>query len=214
MGASAEGRGAGAVSARAAVFLDRDGVLNEVVVDVLSGQPESPYRAEDVRLADGAVEALLLLAQLGLPVAVVSNQPAAAKGTHSREELAAVHAEVVRQLADAGIEIPVWRYCLHHPAGSDSELGRACACRKPAPGLILAAAAALGISDLASSWMIGDSDVDIAAGQAAGCHTILVEHTPTEHRRKGGQEPEHRVDDVLAGARCVAQASVRMGETA
>jgi D-glycero-D-manno-heptose 1,7-bisphosphate phosphatase len=202
------------VSAGAAVFLDRDGVLNDVVVDAASGLPESPYRVEDVRLTGGAVEALRLFEELGLPLAVLSNQPAAAKGTHTREELAAVHAEVVRQLADAGIEIAVWRYCLHHPDGLDPELGRACDCRKPAPGMILDAAAELGLGALTSSWLIGDSDVDVAAGRAAGCRTILVEHAPTAHRRNGGHVPDHRVDDVLAAARWVAQATARVGRTA
>ncbi len=202
------------MNARAAVFLDRDGVLNEVVVDATSGLPESPYRAEDVHLTAGAAEALCVFAALGLATAVVSNQPAAAKGTHTRAELAAVHAEVVRQLAAAGGQIGVWCYCLHHPLGIDLELAQACDCRKPAPGLIFEAAAALGIGDLASSWVIGDSDVDIAAGRAAGCRTILVEHAPTAHRRQGGHEPDHRVDDVLAAARMVAQVTARMGETA
>jgi D-glycero-D-manno-heptose 1,7-bisphosphate phosphatase len=201
------------MSARAAVFVDRDGVLNDVLVDPFTGLHESPYRAEDVHLTDGAVEALQLLATLGLETAVVSNQPAAAKGTHTRAELDAVHAEVVRQLAEAGVWIGVWRYCLHHPAGVDPELGRACACRKPAPGLILDAAAALGVVDLSSSWLIGDSDVDITAGHAAGCRTILIEHATTAHRRMGGQEPSHRVDDVLAAARRVAQATARREET-
>jgi D-glycero-D-manno-heptose 1,7-bisphosphate phosphatase len=202
------------VSAGVAVFLDRDGVLNEVVVHAGSGRHESPYRAADVRLADGAIEALSMFADLGLCTAVVSNQPAAAKGTHTRADLKAVHAEVVRQLAEAGVEIDTWHYCLHHPAGVDAELGRECNCRKPAPGLIFAAATALGIGDISSSWLIGDSDVDIAAGSAAGCRTILVEHAPTAHRRKGGQEPNHRVDDVLAAARWIAQVTARMGETA
>jgi D-glycero-D-manno-heptose 1,7-bisphosphate phosphatase len=202
------------VSAGAAIFLDRDGVLNDVVVDAQSGLCESPYRVEDVYLTGGAGEALHLLASLGVRTAVVSNQPAAAKGTHTPAELEAVHREVVRQLADVGVAIDVWRYCMHHPDGIDSELGRACSCRKPAPGLILMAAADLGIDDLSASWVIGDSDVDIAAGRAAGCRTILVEHAPTAHRRKGGQEPDHRVGDVLAAARRVAQAIARMGETA
>jgi histidinol-phosphate phosphatase family protein len=202
------------VSAGAAVFVDRDGVINDVVLDPLSGLYESPYRAQDVRLADGAVAALHLLSTLGLPTAVVSNQPAAAKGTHTLAALEAVHAEVVRQLGQAGERIDVWRYCLHHPAGVDPELGRRCDCRKPAPGLIFDAAGAIGIADLSSSWMIGDSDVDIAAGRAAGCRTILVENAPTAHRRRGGQEPDHRVDDVLAAARRIAHATARMGEPA
>jgi D-glycero-D-manno-heptose 1,7-bisphosphate phosphatase len=202
------------VSAGAAIFLDRDGVLNDVVVNARSGLHESPYRMEDVRLADGAAEALRVFAALGLRTAVVSNQPAAAKGTHTRADLEVVHAELIRQLAEAGVQIDAWRYCLHHPAGVDRVLGRECNCRKPAPGLILAAAAALGIGDVSSSWVIGDSDVDIAAGRAAGCRTILVEHALTAHRRKGGQEPDHRVEDVLAAARRVAQVTARMGETA
>ena len=213
VGAPREGRGSRDVSTGAAVFLDRDGVINDVAMDPLSGLYESPYRVEDVHLAATAVAALQLLAKAGFLTAVVSNQPAAAKGTHTSAELDAVHAEVVRQLAEAGVRIDVWRYCRHHPTGVDPDLGRACDCRKPAPGLILDAAEALGLGDLSSSWMIGDSDVDVAAGRAAGCRTILIEHAPTAHRRSGGQEPDHRVDDVLAAARRVALAAARMGET-
>jgi beta-phosphoglucomutase-like phosphatase (HAD superfamily) len=76
------------------------------------------------------------------------------------------------------------------------------------------AAAAIGVEDLSSSWVIGDSDVEIAAGRAAGCRTILFEHAPTAHRRTGGQEPDHRVDDLLAAARRIAHATAPMGETA
>jgi D-glycero-D-manno-heptose 1,7-bisphosphate phosphatase len=202
------------VSRGAAVFLDRDGVLNDVVLDPLSGLYESPYRVEDVRLTDGAVAALQLLVSRGLQIAVVSNQPAAAKGTHTLADLDAVHDEVVRQLAEEGVQIAVWRYCRHHPAGVDPELGRVCDCRKPAPGLILEAAAALGVHELSCCWIIGDSDVDIAAGHAAGCHTILIEHAPTAHRRKAGQEPDDRVEDVLAAARRVARATASMRERA
>jgi D-glycero-D-manno-heptose 1,7-bisphosphate phosphatase len=99
------------------------------------------------------------------------------------------------------------RYCFHHPAGSDPELGRACDCRKPAPGLILQAADDLGLDRraLERSWLIGDSDVDVAAGRAAGLRTVVVEHPPSAHRR-GGIVADARAADVLEAARIVVAA--------
>jgi D-glycero-D-manno-heptose 1,7-bisphosphate phosphatase len=173
-----------------AVFLDRDGLINELVEDSVSGLPESPSRPDDVRLAPDAVVALRTLRGLGVPLIVISNQPNAAKGKNTLEELEAVHEGVVRLLAEAGLAIDDYRYCYHHPEGSDPELGRACSCRKPEPGLILEAADGL---DLSRSWMIGDSDVDIEAGRAAGCRTILVEVPESAHRRRRNVRPDHRV---------------------
>ena len=196
------------------VFLDRDGVLNDVVVDATSGLPESPYRASDVRLLDGAAEAVQMLTGAGAAIGVVSNQPAAAKRSHTRAELAAVHAEVERQLSAAAAPVAVWRYCFHHPGGADPELGRACDCRKPAPGLIVQAAAALGIRDLAASWVVGDSDVDIEAGRAAGCRTVLVETPATAHRRSGGLTADHRAASVLDAAHIIALATAQTGRAA
>jgi histidinol-phosphate phosphatase family protein len=195
------------------VFLDRDGVLNDVVVDAASGLPESPYRASDVRLLEGAAEAVQLLAGAGAAIAVVSNQPAAAKGSHTLAELAAVHTEVDRQLSDAGAPIAVWRYCFHHPDGGDPELGRACDCRKPAPGLIVQAAAALGIVDLTASWVVGDSDVDIEAGRAAGCRTVLVDTAATAHRRTRGVTADYRAASVVDAAH-IALATAQTGRAA
>lgn len=196
------------MSADRAVFLDRDGVINELVVDAASGRPESPYRPEDVLLTPGAAEAVRLLRTLGVPLVVISNQPSAAKGTVALEALASVHDAVMGLLADAGAEVDDARYCFHHPAGSDPELGRACHCRKPAPGLILQAADDLGLDrrGLARSWVIGDSDVDVAAGRAAGLRTVLVEHPPSAHRRGGAVAADARAADVLEAARIVVAA--------
>ena len=196
------------------VFLDRDGVLNDVVVDGASGLPESPYRPEDVHLLAGAAEAVQLVVGSGAVVAVVSNQPAAAKGTHSLAELEAVHAEVARQLAAASAPVAVWRYCVHHPEGTDPELGRACDCRKPASGMILEAAEILGVDDLSASWVVGDSDVDIEAGRAAGCRTVLVETAATAHRRGRGVIADHNAAGVLDAARIIALATAQIGSAA
>lgn len=175
-----------------AVLLDRDGVINEPVIDPRTGVAESPYHPEDVMLIEGAADAIRALQRRGIPVAVVSNQPAAAKQTHTLEDLAEVDQRVRQLLAGNGIVIDVWRYCHHHPDGTDPVLGQSCACRKPGTGLLVDALNALGVAPTPTVVIIGDSDADIGAGRALGIDTILVEHPATAHRR-GGEVPSLRV---------------------
>lgn len=181
------------MTGRRAAFVDRDGVINELVADPLSGLPESPLAPDQVVLIAGASRALAALAQAGWLLIGVSNQPAAAKGAISVEQLDAVQARVAELLAADGVSFDAFRLCLHHPDGVVPELSGACDCRKPAPGMLLDAAAELGI-DLAASWMIGDTDSDVLAGARAGCRTILVEHRDSAHKRS---EPG-AADAVLA----------------
>jgi D-glycero-D-manno-heptose 1,7-bisphosphate phosphatase len=181
--------------ARAAVFLDRDGVLNDPVPDAASGRPESPYRPEDVTLATGAIAATRQLARAGYVLVVVTNQPAAAKGTTTVEALEAVNARVAGLLAREGVELAGWYTCLHHPAGTVPGLSGPCDCRKPAPGMLLQAARELDL-DLGASWMVGDSDSDVAAGQRAGARTVLVEHPGSAHRRGGEARPDRTARDL------------------
>jgi D-glycero-D-manno-heptose 1,7-bisphosphate phosphatase len=183
------------MSARAAVFLDRDGLLNELVPDPRSGAPESPLAVADVRLLPGVAPAAARLARAGFTLACVSNQPAAAKGLVSLPELLAVHRRVIELLAREGVELASTRLCLHHPHGIVPELARACACRKPAPGMLLDTAAALGI-DPRASWMVGDTDADIGAGRAAGCRTLLVAYPGSDHKRSSGIQPDRRAADL------------------
>jgi len=130
---------------------------------------------------------------------VVSNQPAAAKQTCSIDDLASVDARVRELLAAHGVEIGVWKYCFHHPQGTDPELGRRCECRKPEPGLLIDALADLGVPASKHVVIVGDSDADIGAGLALGLTTILVEHPNSAHRR-GEQEPDFRVSSAAAWA--------------
>lgn len=167
---------------RAAAFLDRDGVLNELVADPISGMLESPLKAEEVRLISCAAAAAARLVSAGYTLVCVSNQPAAAKGTVSIEQLLAVHERVIELLAAEDVNLEASYLCLHHPQGVVAELSKSCACRKPAPGMLLDAAAALGL-DLSVSWMVGDTDADIAAGRAAGCRTVLVRYPGSVHKR-------------------------------
>jgi histidinol-phosphate phosphatase family protein len=186
-----------------AVFLDRDGILDEPVADPVDGRPESPLRAADVRLVDGAAEGCRRLTDAGFLLVVVSNQPGAAKGKATMDDLWAVHARVAALLEDEGVEIDDWRYCFHHPDAVAEELRGPCDCRKPAPGMLLAAAAAHAI-DLPASWMVGDRDSDVEAGARAGCRTVLVEHPGSAHRRSGDTGADVLAHSLRGASRLIA----------
>jgi D-glycero-D-manno-heptose 1,7-bisphosphate phosphatase len=177
------------VSGAPVVFLDRDGVLDELVRDPVSGRPESPLRVVGGRLAEGDAAAAARLARAGFRLACVSNQPAAAKGTASVAQVLAVHARVTELLARAGVRLDASRLCLHHPEGVAPGLSGPCACRKPAPGMLLDVAAELGV-DVRACWMVGDTDADVGAGRAAGCRTALIEYPGSLHKRSGSADPD------------------------
>jgi D-glycero-D-manno-heptose 1,7-bisphosphate phosphatase len=146
------------MSARAAVFLDRDGTLIEDV-----GYISDP---EDVRLVPGAAEALRALRGDGFALVVVSNQSGIGRGLTTQEQADAVHRRFLDELETADAEIDAAYYCPHTPDDG-------CPCRKPLPGLLLDAAHELEL-DLERSTMVGNSDVDVAAGEAAGTRAILL----------------------------------------
>lgn len=193
------------MSGARAAFIDRDGTVNKLVRDPRSGHPESPLRPQDVTLLARAPEALVRLAQAGWLLIGISNQPAAAKGTIALKQLLAVHARVLELLAARGARFDDFRLCLHHPGGVVPELTCECGCRKPGPGMLLEAAATLGV-DLGRSWMIGDTDGDVLAGRAAGVRTILIEHPESAHKRSGNAArggnaaPDAMAPDLYAAA--------------
>ncbi len=180
----------------AAAFVDRDGVINEPVADPESGLAEAPLSVSEVRLVPGAAAALRELAAAGFATVCVSNQPAAAKGKATLAQLLEVHERVLELLALEGAHMAS-RLCPHHPEGVVGELSGACPCRKPAPGMLLDAAAALRL-ELPVSWMLGDTDSDVAAGRAAGCRTVLIEHPGSAHKRAGGSDGAQIVAPSLA----------------
>lgn len=182
-------RTSAAARARPAAFLDRDGTLNEAVLDPVSGKPESPLAVDDVRLLANAAAAAVNLADAGYALVCVSNQPAAAKGKVTVAELLAIHERVIDMLADQEVHIEASLLCLHHPEGVVAELSGPCRCRKPAPGMLLDAAGALEL-ELQRSWMLGDTDADVAAGRAAGCMTALIEYPSSAHKRSGQSSPD------------------------
>lgn len=146
--------------AKRAVFLDRDGVLNRAVV--VDGRPYPPRRAEDVELVEGVEEACAQLRDAGWLLVVVTNQPDVARGTTSRADVEAIHSVITRR-----IELDAVLVCFHDDAD-------ACACRKPAPGLLHEAAERFGLS-LEESVMVGDRWKDVEAGRLAGCRTVFID---------------------------------------
>jgi D-glycero-D-manno-heptose 1,7-bisphosphate phosphatase len=166
-----------------AVFLDRDGVLNETVVR--DGKPYPPAAPEAVRIVAGAPEALASLKSLGLALIVVTNQPDVARGTQTAETVEAIH-----QRIRATLPVDDFLICLHDDAD-------ACACRKPKPGLILDGAARHGI-DPRRSFMVGDRWRDIDAGHAAGCRTVWIS---SGYRERGpSSAPDATVGTIAEAA--------------
>jgi D-glycero-D-manno-heptose 1,7-bisphosphate phosphatase len=152
---------------RRAVFLDRDGVLNAAVAR--GGRPHPPASAAELVVLPGVPEALARLRAAGFLLVVCTNQPDVARGAATLASVEAIHARL-----RAALPLDDVRCCLHDDADG-------CACRKPAPGLLLAAARDWGV-DLARSYMVGDRWRDVAAGAAAGCRTVFVDLGWAERR--------------------------------
>ena len=186
----------------AAVFFDRDGVVNDLVLDPRSGHAESPLEPEQVTLISGAAAALRQLHCAGYVLVGVSNQPAAAKGFVGIDQLERVQEQVLNLLRREGVRPDAFRICFHHPDGLVPVLTRTCDCRKPAPGMLFEAASDLGL-DLQTSWMIGDTDHDVEAGAAAGCRTILIVNPASVHKRSTHVQPDSTAAHLAAAAELI-----------
>ncbi len=156
-----------------AIFLDRDGVINELVYYQEPGVVDSPFTAEQFKLIPGVNEAIKKFHEMGYKVILTSNQPGIAKGHMSEETFDRIRKKMQEELAKEGALLDGEYYCFHHPEAKVDRLKGNCECRKPKPGLLLQAAKDMDI-DLSQSWMIGDNITDVKAGVAAGCRTILV----------------------------------------
>ena len=142
-----------------AVFLDRDGVLNEAVMR--GGKPYPPATVGEVVVPRDVPDALARLRKSGFRLIVVTNQPDIARGTQSRETVHAINRHLQELLQLDHVEV-----CEHDDRHH-------CDCRKPKPGMLLRAAERDGIA-LAQSFMVGDRWRDIEAGRGAGCRTVLI----------------------------------------
>ena len=156
-----------------AVFLDRDGVLNELVFYKDQGRIGSPLSAKQLRVMPHAAETVKGLRTLGAKIIVISNQPGVAKKQISYRELVKMNSKIKEELKMKDTSLDAEYYCMHHPASLIQKYRGVCDCRKPAPGLLFKAAKDLDL-DLEQSFFVGDSLVDVKAGKSAGVRTILV----------------------------------------
>ena len=176
---------AGTSLTRPAVFLDRDGTLNLQVVR--DGRPYPPDRLEDFALFPDVPAACAALAAAGFTLVVATNQPDVGRGTQRREVVEAMHARLLAAVPQlARVEV------CYAPGGESPPDPR----RKPEPGMLRDAAAALGL-DLARSWMIGDRWRDVDCGQRAGVRTVFIDRGYAEALRA---PPDFTVASFAAAA--------------
>jgi D-glycero-D-manno-heptose 1,7-bisphosphate phosphatase len=191
-----------------AVFVDRDGTLN-----VNTGYVGDPAA---VTLVPGAAAGVRLLAAAGYAIVVVSNQSGIARGYFTPAAADVVDARVRELLAAGGATITASYRCPHWPEEDRPSDVPACDCRKPKPGMLLQAAADLGI-DLPRSWMIGDRLLDMQAGSAAGCRCVLVAGVPAHDPPEdfSSAPPLYRARDLAdAAAFILASADVSAARAA
>lgn len=153
------------MSKHRAVFLDRDGTICEEVGYLNSVQ--------QMRLIPGSAEAIRRLNEQSFKVVVITNQSGIARGLIPEQNLANIHAEMIRQLREAGAFLDGIYYCPHHPSEGHPPYLQECNCRKPATGLLEQAALDLNL-DFSSSYMVGDHFSDVECGKRIGAKTILL----------------------------------------
>lgn len=168
---------------RPAIFLDRDGVLNENRVDHVKSWSEFHF-------LPGVLDALAALRLLNVPIVAITNQAIVHRGLVHQDVIEDIHLRMCEQVRQASGQIDRVYYCPHRP-------DERCACRKPAPGLLLQAADDLGL-DLRRSVLVGDAESDIAAGSAAGCATVLVLTGRGQQARRAALLSGHPQPDRIA----------------
>jgi D-glycero-D-manno-heptose 1,7-bisphosphate phosphatase len=158
---------------RKAIFLDRDGVLNENVYFRDTQQWEAPRRVAEFRWATGALPTLWKLRSAGFELVLVSNQPNIALGKATLADHEAIHGKMMEDCRRYGVDFLQFCYCFHHPRAVIAELAVPCNCRKPSAYWIERTADHFEL-DLRASWMIGDRATDTASGAAAGVRTVRI----------------------------------------
>lgn len=156
-----------------AVFLDRDGVINELVYFPGMGIIDTPIKATQVKLVFGIDKLILHAKKAGFLVIIISNQPAICLGKLTIKDFNLVNKKIMALLLKKEVLLTDTFYCFHHPFAKLQKYQKKCSCHKPKIGLFKKASKKYNI-DLSKSWMIGDGVDDVKAGKKAGCKTILM----------------------------------------
>ena len=190
-----------------AVFLDRDGVINEIIFHQEMGIIETPFTLAQFRLKSGVAKAIRRINCAGYKAVIISNQPGVAMRHFPMKTLHATNQKMKTLLAKEKARLDGIYYCLHHPQKGFGALKQRCVCRKPKPGLILQAAREMNL-DLKRSYMIGDSITDVEAGKRAGVKTILLAHLKCDlcHlMAKRGIKPNFMAKDLQDAVKIIAK---------
>ena len=156
-----------------AIFLDRDGVINDLIYHSDSGIITSPLNTDQFVMIFGAIDAIKIINNSDYLAIIVSNQPGIAKEQLTFDMHRNIQQKMNGIFRCHNIYVDQEYYCFHHPNGSNKRYAIECDCRKPLPGLVLNAAKDFDI-DLEKSWMIGDSITDIQMAQGVSMNSILV----------------------------------------
>jgi len=187
---------------RRAVFLDRDGTINEEVNYLC--------HPEQLQLLPHAAEGIKLLREAGFLAIVVTNQSGVARGYFSERRVLEIHRALQALLAEAGTAIDGFYYCAHHPEVGYAPYRRECDCRKPKPGMLLRAAKDFQL-DLAQCFVVGDKAIDILPGVELGCRTVLVLTGYGRETLNGGllaeAQPSYIAADLLDAAKWIVRVS-------
>ncbi len=175
-----------------AIFLDRDGVLNELVYYPDHGEDESPRRPDDLRLMPGVLDALHVLQDDGWLLFIISNQPSYAKGKTTLGSLHQVHDVLLASLPD--VEFAAAYYSYTHPQATVLSHKTESVYRKPMPGYLLEAQRDHGIN-VRQSWIVGDRDTDILCGQHVQMNTALITYPLSRHKH-GQSSPDITCKDL------------------
>lgn len=181
------------------MFVDRDGVINEMVPSPEGS--DSPRSVEEFKLLPGVGGAIRRLNALDFPVVLVSNQPGAAKGKYPASNLDAMTELMKSRLEKDQAFLNGIYYCMHHPEAVVAAYREVCECRKPKPGLLRQAAREMNLT-LAGSYMVGDQPKDMTAGKTVGCITVFVD--PGGFREVPG-EADYVCTDLVAAAHLIVQ---------
>lgn len=171
-----------------AVFLDRDGTINEEV-EYLSS-------LEELNIFPNSFEAIKLINESGMLAVVITNQSGVARGYFDENFVKTVHLRINEILQGKGGYIDRFYYCPHHPVEGRGHYLKSCGCRKPEPGMLIRASEELGI-DLSCSYMVGDAAKDIELAERVGAKGVLVKTGYGKDAVSSGIKPAYIADNIL-----------------
>lgn len=182
-----------------AIFLDRDGIINEMIHIRDHGFVDTPSTPQQFKIIKGVIKAIRIAKKLGYKIIIISNQPGIAKGYYDKKTFDAIRKKMYTKFRRSNVTIDDDFYCFHHPNAKLAKYRKKCSCRKPNTGLIKKAIKTHTL-DIKKSFFIGDGIIDMEAAKRAGCKSIFVGNinsTITELFGTRNIHPEYIARDLL-----------------